>query len=488
MARGWRRSKLKLLLSLSVSLSAEGLQRPTSLRYHASEYHSRLPCTPLALCEQAGTDSEEDDERFVASRDSLTNDEDGEFEEIKNLGNVLDPLDSPPPSSLAAEEAQALLESFLSSGGSISEGVALEWSEDDDDEGESEADVSKRALREERQLCNAPPLRPTAPDGAASALESDGVVMLSGALTEATARGLRRHILKELSESLAAERGGGVETAVCVRTGEADDAFSAVLSPRGFFPEEQGQIAQTGERRWDLRLRLSSPVRDALRELLEGPVGEAFEGSAGGDAELYELAALVAAPGAAPQPLHADTLWDDIGCLFTSFVALQPVTRSMGPTRFLCSTHTQACHAAFDQGNGDSSFLDSLPSGAASVALLGTGDAALYDSRLLHGGSAHAGGPMTNVPSPAPEGDSANGGADEDVEEFGADVRVLFYTTFRRAVADVSALANDGAQSLRATYRGRFLLERLRQQAKLKRLFTASKKGRALPEGSQDIC
>ena len=75
----------------------------------------------------------------------------------------------------------------------------------------------------------------------------------------------------------------------------------------------------------------SPQVRDALHELMRGATGDVLEVSAGGGAPLFELAALVSAPGARAQPMHADTLWCEGGCLFSAFVALQPVRREMGP-------------------------------------------------------------------------------------------------------------------------------------------------------------
>ena len=128
--------------------------------------------------------------------------------------------------------------------------------------------------------------------------------------------------------------------------GDEQSAFSAVLSPFG-----GGGAGDQPYRRWDLRLRLNPVVRDALRALMGGRVGAALEACAGRDAELYELAALVVAPGAAPQPLHADTLWAPSVCLYTAFVALQPVTRPLGPTRFLLGSHVEeATQAAFEAG------------------------------------------------------------------------------------------------------------------------------------------
>ena len=70
-------------------------------------------------------------------------------------------------------------------------------------------------------------------------------------------------------------------------------------------------------------------MRAALLELLQGGTGDALKASAGGSAQLFEMAALVSAPGARAQPMHTDTLWCEGGCLFSAFVALQPVRRAV---------------------------------------------------------------------------------------------------------------------------------------------------------------
>ena len=187
----------------------------------------------------------------------------------------------------------------------------------------------------------------------------------------------------------------------------------------------------------------------AVRELLSSSVGDTLLAACGPDATLHELAALISSPGASPQPLHADTLWCEGGCLFTSFVALQPVSRELGPTRFLKRTHTADAHEQFEKAVNDGKsgeWVGSLPTDHATCGLLELGEATLYDGRLLHGGS-------SNVDAPSSPSDG------EDRSEEG--VRVLFYLTFARAAAEAEELGNEEAHSLISGYRGRFTLGRL---------------------------
>ena len=86
-------------------------------------------------------------------------------------------------------------------------------------------------------------------------------------------------------------------------------------------------------------------------------------------------------PDAIPQRLHCDT-GSPSPALFTTFVALQDVTESMGPTRFLLSTNRQASHRQFSADK--TSFLNKAVS---RIALLQEGDAVVYDSRVLHCGT-----------------------------------------------------------------------------------------------------
>lgn len=330
-----------------------------------------------------------------------------------------------------------------------------------EDDADFDAAVDARAALEEAKLRDIPGLPLTAHADAAHTLDKDGVVRLDRALSVETATELRSHILATLSNLLNAESSAvhskislpahddntdtdgivdrsGQSSGIIERSGAASDHFSTVLTPH----DPQSLV----ERRWDLRLRLTPLVRKALRELFLGPVGEALEQSFGSDAQLYELAALVSAPGAAPQPLHADTLWSNDRCLFTTAIALQTVRRDMGPIRILRGTHTESAHDAFDFDE-DGSFIDSLPDeGVKACGLIDTGDSITYDGRLLHAGSA-------NVCEEV----------DSDTHDFNCDTRVHFYVSFRVAGGDTDSYAHDVAYSLLDKYRGRFTLGQLRE-------------------------
>jgi len=247
------------------------------------------------------------------------------------------------------------------------------------------------------------------PGSAAAGVCRRGVAKVRGALGRSTASALREFVLAERRRSLAeAEQDPSVLA----------DRFSKVQTPRA---GEQG----AGLTRWDLKLPLDPPVLEAMKELLsggEGSLGASFETLTGGPrAELWELGAVVSEPGAAAQPVHFDA---PSRCLFTAFVALQDITLEMGPTCFLPSTHAEVVHRRFERD--PDAFLEGA--GAAS-ALLEAGDAALYDSRVLHWGEANR----------------------------SRETRALMYVTFRDPSADASSLGID-QHSIRQALAGRFRL------------------------------
>lgn len=200
------------------------------------------------------------------------------------------------------------------------------------------------------------------------------------------------------------------------------DRFSDVQMPRA-------PVEGSPRTRWDMRLPLSPVVQDIVKELLrggKGSLGAAFESLAGGlDAELWELGVVVSEPGAAPQPVHFDAPGR---CLFTAFVALQDVVPEMGPTHFLLGTNAEVVHKRFMQD--PAAFLDGAK---ATPALLNSGDAALYDSMILHCGGAN-------------QSDKT---------------RALLYITFRDPVIDARSLGID-QHSIRRDLAGRFRLGHFR--------------------------
>eukprot|EP00967_Tisochrysis_lutea_P089089 scaffold126678_cov31-Tisochrysis_lutea.AAC.4 len=291
---------------------------------------------------------------------------------------------------------------------------------EDAQEEEEQAEILARAWEEDAILSYASDLPLSDTSDATSNLLTKGVTRLGSVLSARSAQVLRCEIVRQLHE---VQRVDGQKIA----DGQVDAPLSAVLS-------SVAQLEEDVCTRWDLRLRLTPAVRDAIREALSHPglVG-ALTTVAGLDAELWECAALISAPGAAPQPLHSDTLWDDAGVLFSTFIAVQAITKSMGPTRFVIGSHTANAHQAFDdQGIQYISHI----SDSAALGLLQTGEATLYDGRILH-----CGGPNSSQ-----------------------EMRVMFYLTFRCATADGDELANEEAHSILSRYRGRFLLRDLVQQ------------------------
>ena len=289
-----------------------------------------------------------------------------------------------------------------------------------------------KALAEQSFLGPGEPLQVHKESQSAKALAAamseggQGVVRLEHVLSKPLAAELREFAISEMCQARhQAKQDGGQMIHREVR-------LSSVLAP---------------EVRWDVRLPMKGVVRRALRELLaeDAPLGGAFAIACGGeDAELWELSAMISAPGAASQIIHADCDGaPNPALLYTCFVALQPVTRALGPTRWLPTTHSDsAVHGAVN-AHGDVTVLSDANGGAAPplsyVGLLDTGDASLYDGRILHcGGTNSADGP-----------DDGDG------------LRVLFYMTFRRPNVP-NAESNPAARSILTRYDGRVTLGMLR--------------------------
>ena len=123
----------------------------------------------------------------------------------------------------------------------------------------------------------------------------------------------------------------------------------------------------------------SDAVASAAAAVATSPVGRALEELCG-DAPLFDLCAVISAPGAPIQPLHSDLGFDGAvpAPLYTCFVALQETSTALGPTEFCLGSHTDAdAHSALREG---------ALSREAVPFPLAVGAAVLFDPRIAHRG------------------------------------------------------------------------------------------------------
>lgn len=224
-----------------------------------------------------------------------------------------------------------------------------------------------RALLQSKLLGQGAPL-PILQETPDAIVQSRGVALVPQALSKQAASALHSFVMSELHRCSVCRR-------LCTKQEEW-------FTP-GIFQTRAGK--SDPQTRWDLRLKLAPAVWDAVVEVLQSPVGQALALLAGGkDAEVWELSCVISSPGSVPQLLHSDTDVLNEPQLFTVFVALQDVSFSMGPTRFLPGSHCARDHVLFRENA--SKFLQNAFS---EVAILNAGDAAIYDGRLLHGGGSN---------------------------------------------------------------------------------------------------
>lgn len=212
---------------------------------------------------------------------------------------------------------------------------------------------------------------------AARTLRQDGVVRLDRILSSDTASKLRDDILGRRDAALASIQSGRANG-----HDNHDDwrnYFADVL-----LKGDQGQ-------RCDLLLPLAhnAMLQIALYEILVSSkllYNTLVSALGGDDITLYELSALISEPGSPRQPVHPDNPHQQVTPLVTVFIALQDITREMGPTNFLPKSNTAAVHAVFNDVPKRDELLQNSHS---VVALLKAGDASLFDSRTLHCGGAN---------------------------------------------------------------------------------------------------
>mmetsp|Transcript_30781 Transcript_30781/g.46687 ORF Transcript_30781/g.46687 Transcript_30781/m.46687 type:complete len:387 (+) Transcript_30781:126-1286(+) len=174
-------------------------------------------------------------------------------------------------------------------------------------------------------------------------------------------------------------------------------------------PEDRFAKVLLNSNRCDLMIPLGpKPVHDALREVLccneSSLVRQTIENLIGLDSTLYELSCLISDPGSQRQNVHPDhPCQDDEGgngeknnpSLLTCFIALQDITCNMGPTVWIPKTHFRTAHKQFQRIRVED-ILDSespkdklLKNSPSVVGILPKGSSVIFDSRLLHCGTAN---------------------------------------------------------------------------------------------------
>ena len=207
----------------------------------------------------------------------------------------------------------------------------------------------------------------------AKVLKKEGVVRIDNVLSSETADALHKYLYdlrKQSEEEVAA---GKIEPI---------QRFANVLLKHN---------------RCDLTIPVGDDViRKALDETLRvSPIGATVSTIFGDDAILHEFSCLMSDPGSQRQVIHPDTPYiDGKGpVLYTCFIALQDVTLDMGPTVWLLRTHRKEAHEEFKDNSlsedGESKKDSLIRKQPARLGLLNKGDCAIFDSRLLHCGSAN---------------------------------------------------------------------------------------------------
>lgn len=255
----------------------------------------------------------------------------------------------------------------------------------------------------------------------AEAVESDGVCLVPGVLGKESAAKLYDCLRDELAKAYEAVRVDKMSSVgrFNVPAETFDPSRGYLLLPL----RDEQSVADAVD---------NGPLVSSLRELLasDAKLGELFSTMCGGaDAELYDVCGLRTEAGASRQPIHFDTPYQKVPGLFCAFIAVHDIRYSMGTTVFIPGTHKNcAQRRAIVEGHHDGRREAMLGKADSHYSLLQAGDAAFFDMRTLHAGTANL-----------------------EVEEGGGQ-RLIFILTFR----DRRAREELGhAPNLRPDYRHR---------------------------------
>jgi len=218
----------------------------------------------------------------------------------------------------------------------------------------------------------------------ANVLRKEGVVRIDNVLSADLADQMREYVLKLRQDSLDQVEAGTVKQT---------DRFADVL---------------LRSNRCDLKIPLGdkmsdgtpTPVIAALHHVLcQSAVKDLIETVLTDQAVLYELSCLISDPGSQRQVMHPDNPMipgREEPTLLTCFIALQDVDINMGPTVYMPRTNTETIHEAFKdetvaEGESESPKDKLLRTKKTVLGTLTKGCCSIYDSRLLHCGSANRG-------------------------------------------------------------------------------------------------
>ncbi|KAL7535642.1 hypothetical protein ACHAXR_006632 [Thalassiosira sp. AJA248-18] len=208
----------------------------------------------------------------------------------------------------------------------------------------------------------------------AKVLKREGVVRIDNVISPDTADAVREHLYNLRYQSEQEVKEGKIQPI---------QRFADVLLKQN---------------RCDLTIPLGNEIiTKALEESLrKSPVGVTISAIFGDDAILHEFSCLMSDPGSQRQNIHPDTpCHEGKGpVLYTCFIALQDVTLDMGPTTWLPRTHNKEAHDAFkdsmaSEGGGDSPKDNLIKTQPAVLGTLTKGSCGIFDSRLLHCGTAN---------------------------------------------------------------------------------------------------
>ncbi|KAJ1445853.1 hypothetical protein M885DRAFT_492254 [Pelagophyceae sp. CCMP2097] len=176
-------------------------------------------------------------------------------------------------------------------------------------------------------------------------------------------------------------------------------AVRRALAARADAPHERApetfafrDVCGRGKGRYDVKLPEAQDLVDTLLAPSGGGAScmDVVRAALGGDPKLLALGVVVSAPGTAVQRWHADgaALFPETGFCslpvhaLTVFLPLVDVGPRQGPTQFIPGTHRGTAVVLCDG--------DAVTHAPAAEPLLRTGDAVIFDYRLVHRGGANS--------------------------------------------------------------------------------------------------